>query len=84
VSVETRQSAILPRPRRRVVWLLALGSSGLAVLTAGVLLLIARPPSEPHTAPAELPVVEDVPQPAALRDAGEDHHSWLRADAGTR
>jgi len=68
VSVETRQSAILPRPRRRVVWLLALGSSGLAILIAGVVLLLTRPPTEPLTAPVERPA-QGSPQPA-LRDAG--------------
>lgn len=68
MSVETRQSAILPRPRRRVVWLLALGSSGLAILIAGVVLLLTRPPTEPLTAPVERPA-QGSSQPA-LRDAG--------------
>jgi protein SCO1/2 len=60
-----------PEHRKRLVWLLSAGAIGVALLSAGLLVLIARPPSGSLAArPDTPPVLATVPPFQATRQDG--------------
>jgi protein SCO1/2 len=78
VSVESKHSLrSLPvardaAPRKRLVWSLSVGAIGVALLSAGLLVVIARPPSGTVTPrPSEPPVLAVVPAFQATRQDGK-------------
>ena len=70
MSVETRQSTSLPKPRQRLVWLLVLGSVAVALFAAGVTLAIGRGSGTTRESSFELPVLAQVPTFSAARQDG--------------
>ena len=77
MSVETRQSTILPRrPRQRWVWLLGLGSVGLVSVALGVMVFLRVPPTQPPQ--TGFPILAQVPPFKAVRQDGTTvpEQSW--------
>jgi protein SCO1 len=71
VSVESGHSRPLPLARRRLVWLLAVGAVGMALLSAGLLIAVVRPPSGQVTPrPSEPSVLTVVPTFTAVNQEG--------------
>lgn len=72
MSVEPGHSRPLPLARRRLVFLLAVGAVGMALLSAGLLIAVVRPPSGQVTPrPAEPSVVTVVPDFTAVNQDGQ-------------
>lgn len=74
MSIDAKHSRALPvvtPTRRRMVWLLSVGAIGVALLSGGLLILIARPPSGQVTARPDVPpVLATVPAFEATRQDG--------------